>query len=46
MLEAACGSANDYRFLHAFGFAPFLDYAGFDISPKNIDNARRRVGRS
>ncbi len=42
VLEAACGSANDYRFLHAFGFAPFIDYAGFDISPKNIDNARRR----
>lgn len=42
VLEAACGSANDYRFLDAFGFAPFLDYAGFDISPKNIANARRR----
>ena len=42
VLEAACGSANDYRFLHAFGFAPFIEYAGFDISPKNIDNARRR----
>lgn len=42
VLEAACGSANDYRFLHAFGFAPFLDYSGFDISPKNIANARRR----
>ena len=42
ILEAACGSANDYRFLHAFGFAPFLDYTGFDISAKNISNARRR----
>ena len=42
LLEAACGSANDYRFLEAFGFAPFLNYTGFDISPKNIDNARRR----
>jgi len=42
VLEAACGSANDYRFLDAFGFAPFLDYAGFDISAKNIANARRR----
>ena len=42
LLEAACGSANDYRFLHSSGFAPFIQYAGFDISPKNIDNARRR----
>ncbi|MFT4547424.1 MAG: SAM-dependent methyltransferase [Verrucomicrobiales bacterium] len=42
ILEAACGSANDYRFVHEFGFAPFIDYTGFDISPKNIDNARRR----
>ena len=42
VLEAACGSANDYRFLHDFGFAPFINYAGLDISPKNIDNARRR----
>ena len=42
VLEAACGSANDYRFLHRFGFTPFLDYAGFDISPKNIENATRR----
>ncbi|MGI9244427.1 MAG: class I SAM-dependent methyltransferase, partial [Verrucomicrobiales bacterium] len=42
VLEAACGSANDYRFLERFGFAPFLDYAGFDISPKNIANAQRR----
>lgn len=42
VLEAACGSANDYRFLDSFGFAPHLDYAGFDISAKNIENARRR----
>ena len=42
VLEAACGSANDYRFLDAFGLARFIDYAGFDISPKNIANARRR----
>jgi len=42
VLEAACGSANDYRFLDSFGFAPFIDYAGFDISPTNIANAQER----
>src|SRR6266702_7644186 len=29
VLEPACGSANDYRFLHACGIAQLVDYAGF-----------------
>ncbi len=39
--EAACGSANDYRFLHAYGLARWLDYCGGDLCPQNIENARR-----
>jgi len=39
-LEAACGSANDYRFLHSYGIARLIDYTGFDLCRKNIDNAR------
>ncbi len=42
VLEPACGSANDYRRLHSFGVAPFLEYVGFDICDENIANARRR----
>ncbi len=42
VLEPACGSANDYRYLHSFGVSKFLDYTGFDICAKNIANARRR----
>jgi len=42
VLEAACGSANDYRFLHRCGIARFLHYTGIDIAPKNIANARSR----
>ncbi|HET7180687.1 MAG TPA: class I SAM-dependent methyltransferase [Candidatus Limnocylindrales bacterium] len=42
VLELACGSANDYRAFVDFGLAPFLDYTGIDLNPKNIDNARRR----
>ncbi len=38
--EPACGSANDYRFIHSFGIARLIDYTGFDLCPKNIDNAR------
>ncbi len=41
LLEPACGSANDYRFFHAFGLASFVQYAGFDISQKNVENASR-----
>jgi SAM-dependent methyltransferase len=40
VLEPACGSANDYRFLQSFGLAPLLDYTGFDLCSKNIENAR------
>jgi ubiquinone/menaquinone biosynthesis C-methylase UbiE len=40
VLEPACGSANDYRFLESFGIAKFLDYTGFDLCNKNIANAK------
>ena len=40
VLEPACGSANDYRFLEAYGLLPFLDYSGFDLCPRNVENAR------
>jgi SAM-dependent methyltransferase len=40
VLEPACGSANDYRFLHAYGLTRFLDYTGVDICAKNVENAR------
>ena len=40
VLEPACGSANDYRFLHSFGIARFLNYTGIDLCSKNIENAR------
>ena len=40
VMEPACGSANDYRFLHSFGLGACIDYEGFDICPKNISNAR------
>ena len=42
VLEPACGSANDYRYLYSFGVAGFLEYTGFDICDKNVANARRR----
>lgn len=40
VVEPACGSANDYRFLHACGLGRFLNYTGFDLCEKNISNAR------
>jgi SAM-dependent methyltransferase len=40
VLEPACGSANDYRFLHAYGLARLVDYTGFDLCARNIENAR------
>ena len=40
VFEPACGSANDYRFLHSYGIARFLDYTGFDLCSKNVENAR------
>jgi ubiquinone/menaquinone biosynthesis C-methylase UbiE len=41
VLELACGSANDYRAFADYGLAPFLNYTGVDLNPKNIANARR-----
>jgi SAM-dependent methyltransferase len=41
VLEPACGSANDYRFIESFGIARLLDYTGFDLCEKNIHNARQ-----
>ncbi len=42
VMEPACGSANDYRFIHSYGVSRFLGYTGFDICKKNIINAQRR----
>jgi SAM-dependent methyltransferase len=42
VLEAACGSANDYRFLCHCGVAKSLRYTGIDIAARNIANARSR----
>jgi ubiquinone/menaquinone biosynthesis C-methylase UbiE len=40
VFEPACGSANDYRFLHSYGLSRFLDYTGLDLCAKNVENAR------
>jgi SAM-dependent methyltransferase len=40
VLEPGCGSANDYRFIAAYGIAPFIQYEGFDLCEKNVHNAR------
>lgn len=40
VLEPACGSANDYRFVRSFGLARFLEYSGFDLCDTNVANAR------
>jgi SAM-dependent methyltransferase len=42
LLEPACGSANDYRFLESYGLARFVEYTGFDLCLKNIENAHAR----
>ena len=39
VLEPACGSANDYRFLCAYGLARLVNYTGFDLCRTNIENA-------
>jgi len=39
VLEPACGSANDFRFIESFGIARLLDYTGFDLCEKNVQNA-------
>jgi len=41
LIEAACGSANDYRYLDSYGMAQLLTYTGFDLTRANITNARR-----
>jgi SAM-dependent methyltransferase len=40
VVEPACGSANDYRAWDACGLAPLVDYTGFDLCPRNVENAR------
>jgi len=40
ILEPACGSANDYRFIDKCGLSKSIDYTGIDISINNITNAR------
>jgi len=42
VLEIACGSGNDYAAIRDYGLAAHIAYAGFDISWKNIHNARNR----
>lgn len=39
VLEPACGSANDYRFLESFGLARLVAYTGFDLCEHNVRNA-------
>jgi len=46
VLEPACGSANDYRFIETFGIARLLDYTGFDLCEKNVHNARGMFPRA
>ena len=41
VVEAACGSANDYRFFDSYGLAARLDYTGIDLTRANIENCRR-----
>jgi SAM-dependent methyltransferase len=41
VLEPACGSANDYRFINYYGIARFINYTGFDLCDKNICNAKQ-----
>ncbi len=41
VIEAACGSANDYRCFDSYGLAPLLLYTGFDLTRNNIANAQR-----
>lgn len=42
ILEVACGSGNDYQALRDFGIGRHISYTGFDISWKNIRNARTK----
>lgn len=45
VIEPACGSANDWRFIDGAGFARFVDYCGFDLCDKNIQNAKSMFGK-
>jgi len=40
VLEPACGSANDYRYMAQCGLSDHLDYRGFDLTAANIANAQ------
>lgn len=42
VLEVACGSGNDFQAIRDCGIGAFIRYSGFDISSKNIENARRK----
>ena len=44
VIEPACGSANDWRFIDGAGFGRFVDYCGFDLCAKNIQNAKSIFG--
>jgi len=46
VLEPACGSANDYRFIERCGLSKYVTYTGIDISTKNIANAKRRYSNT
>lgn len=41
VVEPGCGSANDYRFIDAYGIGRFLDYTGFDLCEKSVRNAKQ-----
>jgi SAM-dependent methyltransferase len=41
VIEAACGSANDYRFFDSYGLAERVDYTGIDLTEANIENCHR-----
>jgi SAM-dependent methyltransferase len=41
VLEPACGSANDCRFMKRYGMSRFVDYTGVDLNGDNVANARR-----
>lgn len=42
VMEAACGSANDYQFWSRCGLGRLIDYHGFDLNEDNVVNARRK----
>ncbi len=40
VIEAACGSANDFRFLESYGFSDAILYKGFDLNETNVKNSK------